>query len=143
MSEQRCECEATAILVFPCSGGSNVGQMANAAAIELTKRGRAKMYCLAGMGAHVSGMVDSAAGAEYRIALDGCAVACARKTLEHAGLRVDRAVVLTDLGIKKNHEFEWSEDDLQRVMQAALEGAPQVIQAAESDCSCGCDCGCR
>jgi len=117
--------------------------MANAAAVELTKRGRANMYCLAGMGAHISGMVDSAAGADYRIAIDGCAVACARKTLEHAGLRVDRAVVLTDLGIKKNHEFAWSEDDLQRVIQAALEGAPQVVQAAEGDCGCGCDCGCR
>ena len=143
MAEQRCECEATAILVFPCSGGSNVGQMANAAAVELTKQGRANMYCLAGMGAHVSGMVDSAAGAKYRIALDGCAVACARKTLEHAGLRVDRAVVVTDLGIKKNHEFEWSEDDLDQVIRAALEGALQVVQAAESDCGCGCSCGCR
>jgi len=143
MAEQRCECEATAILVFPCSGGSNVGQMANAAGVELTKQGRANMYCLAGMGAHVSGMVDSAAGAEYRIAMDGCAVACARKTLEHAGLRVDRAVIVTDLGIKKNHEFEWSEDDLQQVMQAALEGAPQAVQAAESDCGCGCSGGGR
>jgi uncharacterized metal-binding protein len=117
--------------------------MANAAAVELTKQGRANMYCLAGMGAHVSGMVDSAAGAKYRIALDGCAVACARKTLEHAGLRVDRAVVVTDLGIKKNHEFEWSADDLDQVIRAALEGALQVVQAAESDCGCGCSCGCR
>ncbi len=43
MSEERCECEATSILVFPCSGGSNVGQIANAAAVELTKQGRATM----------------------------------------------------------------------------------------------------
>ena len=96
------------------------------------------MYCPAGMGAHISGMVDSAAGADYRIAIDGCAVACARKTLEHAGLRVDRAVVATELGIKKNHDFTWSAEELDRVTQAALEGAPQVVQAAETKCGCGC-----
>lgn len=142
MAEQRCECEAKAILVFPCSGGSNVGQMANAAAVELTKRGCANMYCLAGMGAHIAGMVNSAAGADYCIAIDGCAVACARKTLEHAGLWVDHAVVVTDLGIKKNHEFEWSKDDLDQVIQAVLENAPQVVQATESACGCGCGSSC-
>jgi uncharacterized metal-binding protein len=138
MAEQRCECEATSILVFPCSGGSNVGQLANAAAVELTKQGRAKMYCLAGMGAHVAGMVHSAAGADYRIAIDGCAVACARKTLEHAGLVVDRAVVVTELGIAKNHALTWSAGDLERTIQAAEEGAPQLI-STDGGCGCGCN----
>jgi uncharacterized metal-binding protein len=137
MAEERCECEAQAVLVFACSGASNVGQIANAAAVELMRQGRARMYCLAGMGAHISGMVDSAAHVDYRIALDGCAVACARKTLECAGLKVDKAVVVTELGIEKNHEFEWSYNDLDRVMEATTAGAP-VMAGAE-----GCDCGCK
>lgn len=140
MSDQRCACEATSILVFPCSGASNVGQMANAAAVELTKRGKAKMYCLAGIGAHVEGMVDSTAYVDYRIVLDGCPVACARKTLEHAGLKVDQAVVITALGIKKNHDFVWSEGELEQIIQAALEGAPEVAPVTEGGCGCGCDC---
>jgi uncharacterized metal-binding protein len=137
MAEERCACEVQSILLFPCSGGSNVGQISNAAGVELTRRGKAKMYCLAGMGAHVPGMVDSAQHADLRIAIDGCAVACARKTLEQAGLRVDRAVIITELGIAKNHEFEWTYDELDQVMEAALEGMPQLVGAE----SCGCGCG--
>ena len=72
MAQERRECEATSLLVLPCSGGSNVGQMANAAAIEMTHRGQANMYCLAGIGAHVADMVDSAAHADYCITIDGC-----------------------------------------------------------------------
>ena len=124
MAETSCECKGTSILVFPCSGGSNVGQIANAAAIDLACQGKAKMYCLAGVSAHISGMVDSAAGAEYRVVIDGCQVICARKALEHAGIKVDKAVVVTDLGIKKSHSFEWSQADLQRVVAAAGEGMP-------------------
>ncbi|SHE80054.1 DGC domain-containing protein [Desulfofundulus australicus DSM 11792] len=34
-----CTCEAAPVLIFPCSGGSNVGQIANQAAVELTREG--------------------------------------------------------------------------------------------------------
>jgi uncharacterized metal-binding protein len=140
MAKERCECEATSVLVFPCSGGSNVGQIANAAGIELSKRGKAHFYCLAGMGAHVAGMVDSAQHAKYRIAIDGCPVACARKTLEQAGVPVEKAVVITALGIDKNHEFMWSYDELDLVVAAALEDIPSV---ASDDCGCGCGGDCK
>jgi uncharacterized metal-binding protein len=135
--EQTCECRADSVLVFPCSGGSNVGQIANAVGVELTRQGKARMYCLAGMGAHISGMVNSAAGADYRIALDGCPVACARKTLENAGLQVEKAVVITDIGIPKNHEFEWSYDERDQVMEATISGIPIMVGA--EGCGCGCE----
>ena len=38
------------IMILACSGGSNVGQLSNRAAVELTKEGFGKMYCLAGIG---------------------------------------------------------------------------------------------
>jgi len=130
MPDERCECEATSILVFPCSGSSNVGQIANVAAIEMTYRGQAKMYCLAGIGGHVPGMVDSAAHADYRIAIDGCAVACARKTLEQAGLVADTAVVLTDLGMEKNHDFVWSLEQVEQAIAAAVANLPTPANGA-------------
>ena len=39
------------------------------------------------------------------VAIDGCSVACAKKTLEHAGFRIDEYVLVTDLGIEKNHDL--------------------------------------
>ena len=120
MAENTCACEGSLVLVFPCSGGSNVGQIANAAAIELARQGVARMYCLAGVAAHIPGMVDSAVGAQRCIAIDGCGVACARKALEHAGITVHHSVVVTELSIKKSHDFEWSQDDVHQVVLAAV-----------------------
>lgn len=134
-----CGCHAGSILIFPCSGSSNVGQIANAVGIELTELGRARMYCLAGMGGHIEGMVDSAAHADYRIALDGCSAACARKTLEHAGLTVDKAVIITDLGITKNHTFTWSFEQIGIVISAVTAGIPEAIEPQEAGCGCGCE----
>jgi len=64
------------VLVFPCSGGSNVGQIANEAAVDLDRLHRARIYCLAGISAHIPGMVDSAKSASAVVAIDGCPVAC-------------------------------------------------------------------
>jgi len=36
MKSDKCLCEPTEILIFPCSGGSNVGQIANETAKDLT-----------------------------------------------------------------------------------------------------------
>jgi uncharacterized metal-binding protein len=47
-------------MILACSGGSNVGQMVNRAAFELTQEGFGKMFCLAGIGGHLSEFVQSA-----------------------------------------------------------------------------------
>lgn len=122
MAEENCSCSCacdstTPALVFPCAGGSNVGQISNAAAVELDRMGKARIYCLAGVAAHIDGMVASAQGARA-IAIDGCSVACARKALEHAGVQVERAIVVTDLGIAKNHIFEWSQGEIEQTLAA-------------------------
>lgn len=59
MTEDKCLCESTEILVFPCSGGSNVGQITNEAAKSMTTLGYGKMYCLAGIGGHISSIIDA------------------------------------------------------------------------------------
>ena len=140
MSDNTCSCAGSNVLVFACSGASNVGQIANSAALELDRRGVGRMYCLIGVSAHIGGMVDSAAGADFRIVIDGCPVACARKATEHAGAAVDRYVVVTELGIEKNHVFEWTAEQVERVVLAAChsELAPAATTSAIGPCKCGC-----
>jgi uncharacterized metal-binding protein len=106
------------VLVFPCSGGSNVGQIANAAAVELDRRHQARIYCLAGVAAHISGMVDSAKSASRVIAIDGCPVACAKIALDHDGIKIDQAIIVTELGVEKNHQFTWEIDEVEKVISA-------------------------
>jgi uncharacterized metal-binding protein len=122
MAEENCSCSCSgdstaSFLVFPCAGGSNVGQISNAAALELDRTGKARLYCLAGVAAHIDGMVASAQGARA-IAIDGCNTACARKALEHAGVQVERAIIITDLGIAKNHVFSWSQAEIEQTLSA-------------------------
>jgi len=113
--EEKCLCEPTEILIFPCSGGSNVGQIANGAGIKLTQSGMGKFFCLAGIGGHISGMVESTKAGKMLVAIDGCSVACAKKTLEHAGFNIDEYVQVTDLGIEKNSNLDPNPSDIGKV----------------------------
>lgn len=117
MKRDKCLCEPTEILIFPCSGSYNVGQIANEAAKDLTTLGHGKMYCLAGIGGHVSGLVESTKTAKKIVAIDGCPVACARKTLEHAGFKVDVHVVVTELGIQKVLGFIMDVGEINKVVE--------------------------
>ena len=69
-------------MILACSGGSNVGQLSNQAAIELTQEGFGKMYCLAGIGGMLSGFVQSAKYVPVMVAIDGCQVGCAKAILD-------------------------------------------------------------
>ncbi len=101
----KCLCEANEILVFSCAGSSNVGQIANQAAIGLAQEGIARYFCLAGIGGHVSGMIESTKAGKMLVAIDGCPVGCAKRTLEHAGFNIDEYVQVTELGFEKNHDL--------------------------------------
>ena len=65
-------CSPSEILIFTCSGSSNVGQVANQAAVDLQQEGVGKMLCLAGIGGHVSGMIASAQAGKRLVGIDGC-----------------------------------------------------------------------
>ena len=116
-----CECKADEITILPCSGGSNCGQIANQAAVSLDNLGVGTNYCLAGIGAHIDGMVESAKSAKRLVAIDGCKVACAKKTIEHAGLKVTDWICLTDEGISKSHNFALEETDIEMITQKVKE----------------------
>ncbi len=115
--EERCLCEPNEILIFCCAGSSNVGQIANQAAVRLAQEGIGRYFCLAGIGGHVSGMIESTKAGKMLIAIDGCSVGCAKKTLEHTGFNIDEYVQVTDLGIEKNHDLNILAPDIDNVVQ--------------------------
>jgi len=100
MSAKNCICQEAGLLVFPCSGSSDVGELSDRVGRTIAKCGQAKMFCLAGIGAHIPGMIESARAAKKIISIDGCPVSCAKKILEHAGFTV-QAYNLKDLGFEK------------------------------------------
>jgi len=100
MSDNNCMCQEAGLLVFPCSGGSDVGELSDRVGRTIAKCGQAKMFCLAGIGAHIPGVIESAKAAKRIISIDGCPVSCSKKTLEHAGFKVE-AYNLKDLGFEK------------------------------------------
>ena len=124
-----CECKAEEIIFLPCSGGSNCGQITNQVAVKLDEEGVGRAYCLAGIGAHVDGMVESARGAKRIVALDGCQVACARKTIEHAGLTVTDWICITGEGITKSHEFTLMPEEIELIARRTKESLAKAAQA--------------
>jgi uncharacterized metal-binding protein len=87
-------------LVFPCSGAADVGGIADQVGRKITMEGLGRMYCLAGIGGHVEGILETTKQAEAIFTIDGCPVACATKALEHVGFR-PRAINLRELGFAK------------------------------------------
>jgi uncharacterized metal-binding protein len=117
-SEKNDEKAFERIIVLPCSGSSNCGQIANNVAVKLTEKGIGKMACLAGIGAHIEKMVESAKSANRVVVIDGCSTSCASKVIEHIGIPLTNHICITDLGIKKVHEFNITPDDIDLVLSA-------------------------
>jgi uncharacterized metal-binding protein len=68
----------------------------------MTARGHGKMFCLAGIGGNISGMIASARGADRVLVIDGCGVDCAKKTMEERGIENFLHFRVTDLGMEKS-----------------------------------------
>lgn len=74
------------------------------------------MFCLAGIGGHLSGFVQSAKDVENMVVIDGCEVGCAKAIMDHHGIAMKNYVVLTDkLGIRKNKDLNLRPDDVESV----------------------------
>lgn len=108
------------VMILACSGGSNVGQLTNQAAVELTRDGFGKMFCLAGIGGGLGGFVKSAKETPRVMVLDGCQVGCAKAILEREGIPLQHHVIVTDLGIEKvkDRQLAMNREDVLTVMQA-------------------------
>jgi uncharacterized metal-binding protein len=119
----RCSCSCSeepgpTVLVYPCSGAADTGEIADRAARRLDAEDKAWMSCLAGIGERVSGLMANAAAAPELLAIDGCPLDCAKKTLELAGFVNIRHVRVTDLGFKKG-KSPATEDAIRQVANTA------------------------
>ena len=76
------------------------------------------MFCLAGIGGHLGGFVRSAKDVPTMVAIDGCEVGCAKAILDHAEIPTKNYLVLTDLGIEKNKDFNLKAEDIRKVKSA-------------------------
>ena len=88
-------------LIFSCSGAADVGELSDLAARSLTKDGVGKMFCLAGIGGRVPGIMKMTESAGEIMAIDGCELHCVAKTLKEAGFDNFKHVVITDMGMAK------------------------------------------
>ncbi len=143
MSQDCCQPKVTRMILV-CSGGSNVGQLANQAGIELTQEGFGKLSCLAGVGAHLSGFVRSAQDIPELVVIDGCEVGCARGVLEQAEVPLRGYLVITDdLDIDKNKDMNLKREEIDRVKEAVRQlqsepGKPaQPGDPGAATCGCG------
>ncbi len=126
MSEKKsCACSAAPKLIFSCSGGADVGALSDRAARELSLEGAGKMFCLAGIGGRVAGILKSTEAAGKILAIDGCPLDCAKNSLEQAGFTAFEHLRLTDLGLTKGSS-QVSEENIARVVE---QGRIRLAQA--------------
>ena len=118
MSENQKACSGAPKLIFPCSGGSDVGALADRAARQMTRDGSGKMYCLAGIGGRVPGILASTENAANILAIDGCPLNCAKKTLELAGFSRFEHLGLAEIGFQKG-QSPATPENVAKVAQAA------------------------
>lgn len=113
-----CACSTAPKLIFSCSGAADVGELCDKAARSLSREGCGKMYCLAGVGGGVEVIVANTQAAASVLALDGCALDCAKKTLEKAGMKNITHLRLSDCGFEKGASPATPEN-VERLLAAA------------------------
>ena len=120
-----CECEAAPKLIFACSGAADVGAVADQTARQLMREGAGKMFCLAGIGGRVSGIMKSTESAQSILAIDGCPLSCAQKSLEEAGFKKFTHLQLADLGLEKGKTAVTDEN-----IKIALDKSRNILNGA-------------
>lgn len=113
-------------LVYSCSGCSSAAQLANALALRLDRHGEAQMSCIAGVGGDVPSLVRLATSGRPILALDGCALACARGCLNRHGVEPDRYVQLQEHGVRKRYGRDAPQEDVERLYPRMVELARQL-----------------
>lgn len=117
-----CCCGGEKTLIAACSGAANTGQIANRLMVELDEMGKGDAFCLAGIGADISGFIESAKAART-VVIDGCPVACGKKAFARHNLTPAVHLVVTAAGVKKAHDYANIEAETKQALAWAL---PQV-----------------
>jgi uncharacterized metal-binding protein len=117
-------------LVYSCSGCSSAAQMANELALRLDRDCFAEMSCIAGVGGDVPALVKVAQSGRPILAIDGCAMACARACLARAGVVPTRHLLLGELGAKKRKHQEFDRAQAAAIYQEHVLPAAATLRTA-------------
>ena len=109
------------VLFYACSGGANVAEVADKAAREMMFAGEGIMFCLAGLGAGIEGMIQTARDADLNVVIDGCPMDCAKKIFDNAGLDNYVQIKVTDLGIEKVKGVRVTDEQVEKVLEKVKE----------------------
>lgn len=121
-SDSSCGCSAKkTVLVYACSGGANVAEVADKTARELMFSGQGTMFCLAGLGGDIQGMVQSARDADVNLVIDGCPMDCAKKVFDRHGITNYRYVKVTELGIEKVKGVRCTQEQVEKTLAKCRE----------------------
>ncbi len=111
-------------LIFPCSGMSDTGEIADRAARLLTREKIGRMCCLAGVSAGVEDILEMTQQAVKVLAINGCDSDCVNKTLQKAGFSNLLTFRITDLGMEKGKSPATEE----RVATAAMAAKSWLLE---------------
>jgi uncharacterized metal-binding protein len=78
------------------------------------------MYCMAGLGGRISGILKTTESAQAILAIDGCPLNCVKANLELAGFKTFQHLRLADLGLEKS-KSPATEDTVNMVAAKAAE----------------------
>ena len=81
------------------------------------------MFCLAGIGGRVSGIMATTGSAAKILAIDGCPLNCVKSSLDQAGFKTYEHLQLADLGMEKGKTPPMPEV----IAKAAAAGAAKLV----------------
>ncbi|MBI5927123.1 MAG: putative zinc-binding protein [Aquabacterium sp.] len=120
-------------LVYACSGCSNAAQLANHLAVRLDRDGIAEMSCIAGIGGRVPSLIRKAEAAascgRKIVAIDGCALSCAKASLTQLGIATQLHVQLATLGVRKAYRTDFDPNQARDLLQDLT----RQLQAVDTD----------
>ena len=126
MADAKCCGAGKNVLLYACSGGAKVAEIADRAARQLMREGGGSMFCLAGLGADIPDMVQKARAAGLNVVLDGCPMDCAKKIFDRHGLKNYVQIRVTDLGIEKKKGVPVKDEEIAQVLAKAREAIAQT-----------------
>jgi len=112
------ECAGGLKLIFACSGAADVGEISDRAARNMSKDGTGKMFCLAGIGGRIEGIMKTTGTASKILAIDGCELDCVKNCLKQAGFDQFEHFRVTNLGLEKGNA-EVNNENISKVVSKA------------------------
>jgi uncharacterized metal-binding protein len=99
--ESTCSCggKCEQKLLYACSGAANTGLLSDMISRKLRTQEGYTMTCLAGLGADLSGFIETAKAAK-NIVIDGCPVRCGAKIFKKYDIAFEHHI-LTEYGVEK------------------------------------------